>query len=214
MTHDAGTGKYHNQNRGSVFIPEVGDQVMIGFRYNDPNRPFVLGSIYNGTTGSGGGTDNNYKSIITRSGHVVEFNDTDKAESITIKDKKGNQIHIDTEKETLTINALKDINLIAGENITLQAGKNISASAGEHAFIKTGGDISQTAGANIYMVATEDYKQKSTNHYEKADNDMVRTSANSNDIAQKVVVSSTKDNIQIQSSKAIMHNSNDKTNLF
>ncbi|WP_189457536.1 phage baseplate assembly protein V, partial [Aquimarina muelleri] len=76
MTPDAGSSTYHAQNRGHVFIPEVGDQVMVGFRYNDPNRPFVLGSLFNGSTGAGGQDQNNYKSIITRSGHTIEFNDT------------------------------------------------------------------------------------------------------------------------------------------
>ncbi|WP_189457415.1 type VI secretion system Vgr family protein, partial [Aquimarina muelleri] len=76
MTPDAGSSTHHAQNRGHVFIPEVGDQVMVGFRYNDPNRPFVLGSLFNGSTGAGGKDQNNYKSIITRSGHTIEFNDT------------------------------------------------------------------------------------------------------------------------------------------
>ncbi|MCG8900221.1 phage baseplate assembly protein V, partial [Tenacibaculum finnmarkense] len=111
MTPDAGSSDNHAQNRGQVFIPEIGDQVMIGFRYNDPNRPFVMGSLFNGTTGAGGQDQNNIKSIITKSGHVLEFNDTKKHESIKITDKKGNQILIDTAGETITINALKDINL-------------------------------------------------------------------------------------------------------
>jgi type VI secretion system secreted protein VgrG len=51
-----------------VFIPEIGDQVMLGFRYNDPNRPFVMGSMYNGTTGAGGQEKNHLKSIFTRGG--------------------------------------------------------------------------------------------------------------------------------------------------
>jgi len=38
-----------------VFIPEKGDQVLVGFRYNNPNRPFVLGSLFNGKNGGGGG---------------------------------------------------------------------------------------------------------------------------------------------------------------
>lgn len=34
-----------------VFIPEIGDHLMLGSSYNDPNRPLVLGSLFNGTTG-------------------------------------------------------------------------------------------------------------------------------------------------------------------
>lgn len=44
LTPDAGTSDKVATNRGFVFIPEKGDQVMVAFRYDDPNRPFVLGS--------------------------------------------------------------------------------------------------------------------------------------------------------------------------
>ena len=40
--------------------------------------------------------------------------------------------NFDTANENITINALKDINLIAGENINLSAGKSIVSSAGDH----------------------------------------------------------------------------------
>ncbi|MBK6381126.1 MAG: hypothetical protein IPF72_16180 [Chitinophagaceae bacterium] len=43
MTPDAGSGKGGGKNRGLVVIPEPGDQVLICFRYNDPDRPFCYG---------------------------------------------------------------------------------------------------------------------------------------------------------------------------
>ena len=75
MTPDAGTSGEVSTNRGMVFIPEVGDHVMLGFRYNDPNRPFVLGSLFNGTTGAGGQSQNHLKSIFTRGGSTITFNE-------------------------------------------------------------------------------------------------------------------------------------------
>ncbi len=54
LTPDAGSSDKVSTNRGFVFIPEVGDQVLLGFRYNDPNRPFVMGSLFSGKTGAGG----------------------------------------------------------------------------------------------------------------------------------------------------------------
>ena len=46
LTPDAGSSGKVSSNRGFVFIPEKGDQVMIGFHYNDPNRPYVQGSLF------------------------------------------------------------------------------------------------------------------------------------------------------------------------
>jgi len=55
MTPDGGSSSDVKSNRGFVFIPEVGDQVLLGFRHGDPARPYVMGSLFNGTTGGGGG---------------------------------------------------------------------------------------------------------------------------------------------------------------
>jgi type VI secretion system secreted protein VgrG len=89
-TPDAGTSGKVSSNRGMVTIPEVGDQVMVGFRYNDPMRPFVLGSLFHGKSGGGGGAGNKTKSLTTRSGCTVSLDD-DKG-SVTISDPSGNTV--------------------------------------------------------------------------------------------------------------------------
>ncbi len=214
MTNDAGSSQLHAQNRGSVFIPEVGDQVMVGFRYNDPNRPFVMGSLFNGSTGAGGKDKNNYKSIITRSGHTIEFNDTNNHESITIKDKKGNHFIIDTKGETITINALKDINLIAGENLNITAGKNIVVNAGSNISESAGKNISSRAGKDILQNASGDIKEKSDNIKEIADVDYRRESILSDVYGSKVTINSSKEDIDILSAKTVHINASEKSNLF
>lgn len=99
-TPDAGGGKGGAKNRGLVVVPEPGDQVLICFRYNDPDRPFVMGSMFHGKTGGGGGQGNNTKSLNSKSGHTVTLDD---AKGITIVDKSGgNMIEIDgTNKITI-----------------------------------------------------------------------------------------------------------------
>ncbi len=37
-------------NRGALFIPRVGDEVMVEYENGDPDRPIIVGSVYNGTT--------------------------------------------------------------------------------------------------------------------------------------------------------------------
>ncbi|WP_271783495.1 type VI secretion system Vgr family protein [Aquimarina algiphila] len=147
MTPDAGSSDNHAQNRGRVFIPEVDDQVMVGFRYNDPNRPFVMGSLFSGTTAAGGQDQNNYKSIITRSGHTIEFNDTDNHETITIKDKNSNIIFIDTANKNIRISApetidieAKNINFRATETITHQS-KNMDTQVSEDLVLGVGNNM-------------------------------------------------------------------------
>ena len=93
MTPDGGSSSDVKSNRGFVFIPEVGNQVLLDFRHGDPARPYVLGSLFNGTTGRGGLEDNHKKSLTTRSGHTLSFDDNvNGGLSIIFKDVVGNRI--------------------------------------------------------------------------------------------------------------------------
>ena len=93
MTPDGGSSKDVRSNRGFVFIPEVGDQVLLGFRHGDPARPYVMGSLFNGTTGGGGGQGNNCKSLTTRSGSSLKLDDS--AGSVRLHDKGTVNMYFD-----------------------------------------------------------------------------------------------------------------------
>ncbi len=114
MTPDAGKSDLVGTNRGFVHIPEVDDQVMIGFRYNDPNRPFVMGSLFSGTTGAGGLDGNKIKSLTTRTGSTITFDDAEGQGKITVSDPSGNTITLNGD-ETISISAPKSITIDASE---------------------------------------------------------------------------------------------------
>ncbi|WP_223607066.1 type VI secretion system Vgr family protein [Chryseobacterium sp. OSA05B] len=134
MSPDAGGTDQITQNRGYVAIPEVGDQVMVNFVHSHPDRPFVMGGMFHGGIGLGGGVDNRVKSIQTRSGHRVVFTED---ESIIITDKSGNEINLDTTGSNITITApetmtlnCKNMNINVGENMNTIVGMNKSSSIG------------------------------------------------------------------------------------
>ena len=127
MTPDGGSSSDVKSNRGFVFIPEVGDQVLLGFRHGDPARPYVMGSLFNGTTGNGGGSNNSIKSLKTRSGISVILNDDNK--SLEIKDAGGSSIHLDGNGNIL-INAPKNIQLHAGNDMSLMVGHDLQVNVG------------------------------------------------------------------------------------
>jgi len=136
MSPDAGGTDQITQNRGYVAIPEVGDQVMVNFVHNHPDRPFVMGGMFHGGTALGGFADNRVKSIMTRSGHKVVFTED---ESIIITDKSGNEIHLDTTGS--------NINITAPETMTLNC-KNMFINVTENMTTSVGMDQSDTIGMN------------------------------------------------------------------
>jgi uncharacterized protein involved in type VI secretion and phage assembly len=151
MSPDAGGTDQITQNRGYVAIPEVGDQVMVGFVHNHPDRPFVMGGMFHGGVGLGGGMDNRVKSIQTRSGHRIVFTED---ESIIITDKSGNEIHLDTSgsninitaPETMTLNC-RNMNINVAENMTTTVGMNASESIGMNSSQSIGLNATQSVGA-------------------------------------------------------------------
>ncbi|KFF21427.1 type VI secretion system Vgr family protein [Chryseobacterium sp. JM1] len=127
MSPDAGGTDQITQNRGFVAVPEVGDQVMVGFEYHHPDFPFAMGGMFHGKVGLGGGIDNHVKSIQTRSGNKVIFNDTEG--SIFIEDPSGNSYLMDG-KGNITVTAPKNMTFIAGENLMISVGQNMSTTVG------------------------------------------------------------------------------------
>jgi uncharacterized protein involved in type VI secretion and phage assembly len=96
--------------RGIEFLPEVNDEVLVGFELGDIHHPYVLGGLWNGKDAppeksdkvvSGGKVQK--RIIRSRAGHVITLDDSDGKENITIQDKGGNTIVIDSSKNELTI---------------------------------------------------------------------------------------------------------------
>ena len=221
MTPDGGSSDDVKSNRGFVFIPEVGDQVLLGFRHGDPARPYVMGSLFNGTTGGGGLEGNHMKSLTTRSGHTIKLNDSLSSLGITIKDIKGNSIHIDSvgddiiinAKRNITINAgetftvnCKNANILAEESINMNAEESISSISGEDTTIQAGRSLTETASESYTLSASDSNVQVSNNHNVQA--------STISETAEKVNLDSTVEDMDLSSPKKVNIKSSDKVNLF
>lgn len=202
MSVDAGVSDKVATNRGMVFIPEIGDQVMIGFELGDPNRPYVMGSLFNEKTGKGGGASNTVKSIITRSGHTLKFTED---ESIELYDSSGNHITLDTKGKNITLKAPETISLIA-RNIQLQASEHIISTAGQN--------IAMTAERNITENAGENHEMSANNsHVQVVNNTTVQTKKYFV-TCESGRIEATIDNLQLASSKEVEAQSTKRVKLF
>lgn len=87
---------YSGNDRGILFRPEVGDEVLCTFEHGDIQFPYVLGGLWNGQeTPPDSDSQNNKKMIVTRSGHKITFDDGPSAEKIEIESKSGQKIILD-----------------------------------------------------------------------------------------------------------------------
>ena len=153
---DAGSSETVSKNRGFVFVPEIGDQVMVDFELGDPCRPYVSGSMFHKNNGEGGNADNHIKTIVTRSGHTLEFNDDENGQwGITIKDRNGCALHLDTKGKNIEITAPETMSFTA-KNVSINAQENVQIAAKQNVDITAESDINLAAKGNLTEQADGD----------------------------------------------------------
>lgn len=110
--------------RGSFFLPEVDDEVLVAFDHGEIHHPYVVGGLWNGRdkppeTNSDG--KNNIRKIRSRSGHeiILDDNGEQKKEKVTIKTNAGHQIVLDDSagQEKVTIKDKTGSNTIVIDSV-------------------------------------------------------------------------------------------------
>lgn len=149
-TIDAGNG------RGTMFMPEVNDEVLVAFEHGDISRPYVVGSLYNGNTAvpepsvvESGKVEK--RIMKTRAGHIIRLTDKSGEEKIEIFDSSGkNSIVIDTANKKMTLDVGGKVTLTldeAGTKATLVSNGTMDLTANGNVTIKTGGTGNMTLDA-------------------------------------------------------------------
>ena len=159
---------YAGASKGQQFVPEIGEEVMVGFEMNNAERPYIIGSFYNGGNGKPDenwavskeedGTSNNIKAIRTRNGHTILFNDKGDAGLLEIYDNKNNTYHItlSADDKKITIYSAGNVEVVAKNNINVSADGNIDVIAKGDIGVNADGDIGIKAKGNISMEAKKE----------------------------------------------------------
>jgi Rhs element Vgr protein len=152
---------YSTSGAGAFFLPEVGDEVILGFINEDPRYPVILGSVYSSSTikpfsGLDPNQKNSIKAIVSKSGISVEFDDenkiwtvatpnqntiiiSDKDKKITIQDQNSNSITMSD--SGIDLSSPKNININAKQKVNIQGAQGVTIQS-------SGGDVA-TQGLNI-----------------------------------------------------------------
>lgn len=138
---------YATKTGGLFFIPEIGDEVVLGFLNDDPRFPVVLGSLYSSVQTPPFTPDapNTNKAIVTKAqlkicmddvkkqiqmstpgGHIITMSDDQK--TITIVDSNSNKVVMSS--SGITLDSPADIVVKAGGSVTLSAATSMTLKAG------------------------------------------------------------------------------------
>ncbi len=133
--------------RGTYFIPEIGDEVLVGFERGDLSHPYILGALWNGQqlppeTNDDGKNDRRF--IRSRSGHELLFDDGEPPtvelklkdgkhlllddQGVKVEDDQGNKITIETGSGTMTIESKSQLKL-KSQTIAIEAGASMEIKA-------------------------------------------------------------------------------------
>lgn len=141
------------KDRGGLFIPEVGDVVLVAFHMGDIREPFVIGMLWDTDQPSPeGGKDNNIRKIKSREGHEIIFGDDAADGKITITTKKGQIVEL-TDKTDIIKIAEKSGN----NSIEIKGG-----SANEITIKSSTSVIKMNAKGDVSIESTKAIKIKST----------------------------------------------------
>lgn len=93
--------------RGIHFLPEKGDEVLVGFHGGEAATPIILGALWNRDdqppAQAKRSAENNIRTIVSRSGHELTFDDTKQAEKVTLKTQGGHTITMDDSSGSMKI---------------------------------------------------------------------------------------------------------------
>ena len=160
--------QFHASNGfGAFFLPEIGDEVLLGFFNDDPGHPVILGSLYSSKNAPPYALEatNNIKALVTRCKSKIEFNEEDKvitvltpggnsvvlsdrAKSIVLKDQNNNRVEMNP--GGIIMDSPKDIKISAKGTITVEAVGALSMSS--KADVKIEG-LNVNCTAQVGMVA-------------------------------------------------------------
>ena len=203
---------HSGSGKGFYFVPEIGEEVLVGFQGGNAEKPYVIGTQYNGKEKSGyADKENNIKAVHTRSGNRLLLND--ETGDVSLESQKGQTIAIFygngnieiKAPETMTLNA-KNLNINVSQNMTTNVGMNASENVSMNKTTSIG-------LVNLLNVGADFMTNVVGNLLEFIQGNRESESEERKEIAKSVSISSTEDNVKIHASKNISKHSGEKSKI-
>jgi Rhs element Vgr protein len=148
--------------RGLVFRPEIGDEVVVGFMYDDPRQPVILGQLHSSNHRSPlePSNENHQKGYVSRSGLRLIFDDDQK--DISIETPGGNKVSVSDADKKIEMEDQNGNKIIMGrQGITISSAQKIELQAGSE-LVLGGVSIKTTASGNLEIGGSGNVKLESS----------------------------------------------------
>jgi len=145
---------YASKGSGLLFLPEIGDEVIVGFLSGDPGAPVVLGALHGAAhpRPAAAGDRNGQKMLATRSGLALAFDDDRKVLSVVTPG--GQRIDLNDAQKSLTLTDMAGNVITMGERgVTIDSKGMLELTAAGPVSITSGADVS-LGGANVTLEGT------------------------------------------------------------
>jgi phage protein D len=156
--------------RGVVWLPEVGDEVLVAFGTGHADDPYVLGGVFNGKDKPdkdwGDHVDGNgaitRRALVSRSGMLVELVEASGEERLTISTNSGAQkITLDQKSKGITIASEGPVTVTAKQDINLQTDTGTVSIKGNKVSVEATTDVA-VKGVNATVEASAQLQLKGT----------------------------------------------------
>lgn len=160
---------YSTSGAGAFFLPEVGDEVILGCLNEDPRFPIILGSLYSSDKmkpfeGLEPNEKNTMKAIVSKSGISISFDDENEIFTITTPNKntaifsdKEKQITIQDENQNSIVMSEDGIKITSEKDITVQATEKLTLQGDQGVVIESSAGDVDISGLNVKVTAEAQY---------------------------------------------------------
>jgi type VI secretion system secreted protein VgrG len=155
------------QGWGAIFIPRIGQEVIVSFLEGDPDRPIITGRVYNADQTvpyalPDNGTRSTVKSSSSKGGGTSQFNE------MRFEDKAGSeQVFMNAQKD-MDINVKNDLRESVANDRSLVVTKDQMESVGGDLHIGVTGNINEKAGQSMSLQVGQSLTETSMSYSHQA----------------------------------------------
>lgn len=146
---------WSSKSYGAFFIPNIGDEVVLGFLNNDPTYPVILGSLYSSSNTAPLEIDKKNPKQFLQSKSGLKFEMDDENKIITVQTPASNKMVLSDKDKSISITDQNGNKIeLSSSGILIEAAKAVTIKSGTETGIKAGTSGSFNAATSLALKST------------------------------------------------------------